>query len=65
MVWYRPAGQEFYFSQPVPELEPFELTGTEQAVFVPPSFLENKYFPQPSVPPSLTLVCKTVGWVGG
>jgi hypothetical protein len=65
MPYYRPAGQDFYFFHPVPELEPFELTGTEQAAFVPRLFLKNKYIPGSSVPPPLTLSCKTVGWVGG
>lgn len=54
MVWYRPAGQEIYFSCPVSDLESYEITGTEVALTVPLPV---------SSPPALT--CQTVGWLGG
>ena len=44
MIGYRLAGQDFYFSWPVPELEPFETTGMQAvdagsaATFVRPTF---------------------------
>jgi hypothetical protein len=53
MVNYRPAGQDFYFSNTIPELEPFESKAKEAAQFVPNSFRENE------------LISSTKGWVGG
>ena len=59
MSYYRLAGQNFDFSCPVSELEPFEIHGTEtgtaeQAVpFVPHLF------------PGSILISRTVGWVAG
>lgn len=71
MACYRVAGQDFYFIFPVPELEPFEITGTEQGMadeavpFVPHSFLKNESSASLPVPAPLALACQTVGWVGG
>jgi hypothetical protein len=54
MICYRPAGQDFYFSHPLPELEPFEIPIAKEAEDI-----------SWAVPPALTLSCSTVGWVGG
>jgi hypothetical protein len=59
MMHYCIAGQEFYFSQWVPELAAFEINGMDQgtaekaASFIPPSILKNE------------LISQTVGWVAG
>ena len=52
MVGYRIAGQEFYFSCPVPELQPFEICDREHTELSSP------------IPAALRLSCRTVGWVG-
>ena len=52
MAYYRPAGQDFYFACPVPELAPFEISGTLPAAEALP------------VAPAV-LFSRTVGWVGG
>jgi len=52
MACYRPAGQDFYFACPVPELAPFEISGSQPATEAPP------------VAPAV-LLSRTVGWVGG
>jgi len=61
MFRYRPAGQEFNFSCPVPELEPFAVDGWvsdhEASLVLFPS-LSNKF--DTSLAPS----CQTTGWVG-
>jgi hypothetical protein len=65
MAFYHLAGQEFTFPCPVPELEPFEITGSEQRTaeeavpFFPQSALQN------GSSPSASLTSQTVGWVGG
>lgn len=70
MARYRLAGQDFYFPCPVPELEPFEITGTENGTaekavpFVPHSFLKNESGAALPVPAPLALTRQTVGWVG-
>ena len=50
---YRLAGQEIYFSCPVSELEPFEVTGAQRTL---------ETFPGGT---ALSLTCQTIGWVGG
>jgi hypothetical protein len=54
MAYYRPAGQVFLFAQPVPELEPYQVSGEEPSAVM-----------RLAVPVSLTLSCRTIGWVGG
>jgi len=54
MAYYRPAGQDFYFPCPVPELEPYQIIGKE------PSAAKLLTVPSP-----LVLSCRTVGLVGG
>ncbi|MEW5939861.1 MAG: hypothetical protein AB1750_09390 [Chloroflexota bacterium] len=62
MFRYRPAGQEFDFPCPVPELEPFAANGaaspSREDTFVPPTFPENE------IGASLAPSRQTVGWVG-
>ena len=60
MACYRVAGQDFYFSCPVPELASFEITGTQQGtadeavLFVlSTTYLNNE------------LISRTEGWVAG
>jgi hypothetical protein len=71
MICYRLAGQVFYFSYPVLELKPFEVSSTqqgtaEQAVpFVPHSFLKKESNVLSPVPATTSFACQTVGWVGG
>ena len=55
MHCYCPAGQDFHFSDAIPELEPFEIknvTASSAVPFVPHLFHENK------------LISRTEGWVG-
>jgi hypothetical protein len=52
MVCYRIAGQEFYFSCPVPELNSFEIPVTEQ--------LETLQ----TIPVAVGLICRATGWIG-
>jgi hypothetical protein len=59
MAYYRPAGQDFYFPYPVPDLGPFEMIQTAAAPFVSPSFPGNEY------PAPLALLSHTTGLVGG
>ncbi len=47
------AGQVINFSNPVPEIEPYLITGTEGNLSVPVI-----------VPPAQALICRTTGWVG-
>lgn len=59
MASYRLAAQDFYFSNPFPELQGFERncgTSHEIASFVSDSFIENK--------PSPRLISRMDGWVG-
>jgi hypothetical protein len=57
MPHYRPAGQDFEFPGPIPELEPFATHCVEPSLvddpFVPLSFLGNE------------LISRTEGWLGG
>jgi hypothetical protein len=64
MIEYRIAGQDFHFSCPVPEMDPFETQGTaEQAVpFVPPAFLKKRHANSLN---DLPLLSQSVGWVAG
>ncbi len=54
MAYYHPAGQDFYFLCPVPELEPYQIIGEQ------PSAAKLL-----TVPSALVLSCRTVGLVGG
>jgi hypothetical protein len=54
MAWYRPAGQEIYFSCPVMDLEPYEIEGDDIVLTLPS--------PVSSAP---VLTSQTIGWVGG
>jgi hypothetical protein len=55
MAAYRLAGQDLYFSNPLPELEPFEINNemADTVPFVHHSFHENE------------LISRSKGWVGG
>lgn len=53
MAFYRPAGQDFHFPFPVPELESFEATASQAPAFMPPAF------------PAETLLCHTSGLIAG
>ena len=56
MAAYRLAGQDFYFPNPLPELEPFKIndgTAVSAVPFVHHSFHENE------------LISRSKGWVGG
>ncbi len=53
MPIYRIAGQEIYFSCPVPDLESYEIAGAEQEVAA---------LPVDGIP---TLISRMTGWVGG
>ena len=52
MVCYRTAGQEYTFSCPVPELQPFEIYKTEYAEGLS------------AIPAAVSLYCRTTGWIG-
>ena len=67
MAKYRIAGQEFQFPCPVLELTPFEIEsadGANRASLSETSSAPASDFPQ-AVPPSLTLLSRTDGLVGG
>jgi hypothetical protein len=52
MVCYRIAGQEFFFSCPVPELQVFETPGAEQ------------FGTLQTIPVNSGLICRANGWIG-